>query len=46
EKCQEIEDMRSERMNSQGGFNTGGPSRPSDQNQNRGRQGSKPYDRP
>ncbi|MCI55150.1 gag polyprotein, partial [Trifolium medium] len=29
EKCQEIEDMRSKRMNRQGNFSAGGPSRPS-----------------
>ncbi|MCI64589.1 TIR-NBS-LRR resistance protein, partial [Trifolium medium] len=31
-------------MNRQGSFSTGGPSRPS--NQNHGRQGNKPYNRP
>ncbi|MCI38254.1 TIR-NBS-LRR resistance protein, partial [Trifolium medium] len=31
-------------MNRQGNFSAGGPSRPS--NQNRGRQGTKPYNRP
>ncbi|MCI53148.1 gag polyprotein, partial [Trifolium medium] len=41
EKCQEIEDMRSKRMNRQGSFSAGGPSCPS--NQNRGGQGNKPY---
>ncbi|MCI63563.1 gag polyprotein, partial [Trifolium medium] len=41
EKCQEIEDMRNKRMNRQGNFSAGGPSRPS--NQNRGRQGTTPY---
>ncbi|CAJ2661872.1 unnamed protein product [Trifolium pratense] len=44
EKCQEIEDMRSKRVNSQRSFSVGGPSRPS--NQNRGRQGNEPYNRP
>ncbi|MCI53008.1 TIR-NBS-LRR resistance protein, partial [Trifolium medium] len=44
EKCQEIEDMRSKRMNRQGNFSAGGPSSPS--NQNRGRQGNMPYNRP
>ncbi|MCI48832.1 TIR-NBS-LRR resistance protein, partial [Trifolium medium] len=44
EKCQEIEDMRSKRVNRSGGFSARGPSRPS--NQNRGRQGSRPYNRP
>ncbi|MCI59485.1 gag polyprotein, partial [Trifolium medium] len=46
EKCQEIEDMKSKRMNRQGNFSAGGPSRPSNQNQNRGRQGNMPYNRP
>ncbi|MCI57474.1 gag polyprotein, partial [Trifolium medium] len=46
EKCQEIEDMRSKRMNRQGSFNAGGPSRSSNQNQNRGRQGNRPYNYP
>ncbi|MCI54401.1 gag polyprotein, partial [Trifolium medium] len=46
EKCQEIEDMRSKRVNRQGGFSAGGPSRPSHQGQNRGRQRSRPYNRP
>ncbi|MCH96932.1 cellular nucleic acid-binding protein, partial [Trifolium medium] len=46
EKCQEIEDMRNKRMNRQGNFSVGGPSHPSNQNQNRGRQGNKPYNRP
>ncbi|MCI36353.1 TIR-NBS-LRR resistance protein, partial [Trifolium medium] len=45
EKCQEIEDMRSKRVNRQGGFNAGGPSHPSHHNQNRGRQGNRPYNR-
>ncbi|MCI60561.1 gag polyprotein, partial [Trifolium medium] len=36
--------MRSKRMNRQGNFSAGGPSRPS--NQNRGRQGTRPYNRP
>ncbi|MCI56520.1 gag polyprotein, partial [Trifolium medium] len=36
--------MRSKRMNRQGNFCAGGPSRPS--NQNRGRQGTRPYNRP
>ncbi|MCI65144.1 gag polyprotein, partial [Trifolium medium] len=39
EKCQEIEDMRSKRVSRQGSFSAGGPSRPSHQSQNRGRQG-------
>ncbi|MCI56424.1 TIR-NBS-LRR resistance protein, partial [Trifolium medium] len=30
----------------QGGFSAGGPSRPSHQSQNRGRQGTRPYNRP
>ncbi|MCI57503.1 TIR-NBS-LRR resistance protein, partial [Trifolium medium] len=34
------------RMNRQGNFSAGGPSRPSNQSQNRGRQGTKPYNRP
>ncbi|MCI58955.1 gag polyprotein, partial [Trifolium medium] len=46
EKCQEIEDMRTKRMNRQGNFSAGGPSCPSNQNQNHGRQGNKPYNRP
>ncbi|MCI44873.1 gag polyprotein, partial [Trifolium medium] len=44
EKCQEIEDIRNKRMNRQVNFSAGGPSRPS--NQNRGRQGTKPYNCP
>ncbi|MCI96690.1 gag polyprotein, partial [Trifolium medium] len=44
EKCQEIEVMRSKRVNRQGSFSAEGPSRPS--NQNRGRQGNRPYNRP
>ncbi|MCI47797.1 zinc finger protein 9, partial [Trifolium medium] len=36
--------MRSKRMNRQGSLSAGGPSRPS--NQNRGRQGNRPYNRP
>ncbi|MCI82534.1 hypothetical protein A2U01_0103808, partial [Trifolium medium] len=36
--------MRSKRMNRQGSFSVGGPSRPS--NQNHGGQGNKPYHRP
>ncbi|MCI37379.1 TIR-NBS-LRR resistance protein, partial [Trifolium medium] len=44
EKCQEIEDMRSKQMNRPRNFSAGGPSRPS--NQNRGRQGNRPYNRP
>ncbi|KAK2362674.1 hypothetical protein QL285_087716 [Trifolium repens] len=48
EKCQEVEDMRNKRVNRQGGFSAGGPSRSGgpNQSQNRGKQGSKPYDRP
>ncbi|MCI46946.1 TIR-NBS-LRR resistance protein, partial [Trifolium medium] len=46
EKCQEIEDMRSKRVNRQGGFSDGGPSRPNHQSQNRGGQGSRPYNHP
>jgi hypothetical protein len=48
EKCQEVEDMRNKRVNRQGGFSAGGPSRSSgpNQSQNRGRQGEKPYNRP
>ncbi|MCI44751.1 TIR-NBS-LRR resistance protein, partial [Trifolium medium] len=46
EKCQEIEDMRSKRVNRQWGFSAGGPSRPSHQSQNRGRQGDRPYNCP
>ncbi|MCI25333.1 TIR-NBS-LRR resistance protein, partial [Trifolium medium] len=42
----EIEDIRSKRMNRQGGSDVGGPSRPSHQSQNRGGQGNKPYYRP
>ncbi|MCI42095.1 TIR-NBS-LRR resistance protein, partial [Trifolium medium] len=38
--------MRSKRMNRQGNFSAGGPSRPSNQNQNHGRQGTTPYNRP
>ncbi|MCI63875.1 gag polyprotein, partial [Trifolium medium] len=45
-KCQEIEDMRRNRMNRPGNLSVGGPSRPSHQNQNRGRQGNMPYNRP
>ncbi|MCI75090.1 gag polyprotein, partial [Trifolium medium] len=37
EKCQEIEDMKKNRMNRPGNFSAGGPSRPNHQNQNRGR---------
>ncbi|MCI45804.1 TIR-NBS-LRR resistance protein, partial [Trifolium medium] len=32
--------------NRQGNFSAGGPSRPSNQNQNHGRQGTTPYNRP
>ncbi|MCI66948.1 gag polyprotein, partial [Trifolium medium] len=46
EKCQEIEDMRNKRVNRSGGFSAGGPSRPSHQSQNHGRQGDRPYHRP
>ncbi|WJX29984.1 hypothetical protein P8452_18571 [Trifolium repens] len=46
EKCQEIEDMKNKRVNRNGNSSAGGPSRPSNQNQNRGRQGNKPYNRP
>ncbi|MCI41081.1 gag polyprotein, partial [Trifolium medium] len=46
EKCQEIEDMRNKRVNLQGGFSAGGPSRPSRQSQNRGGRGTRPYNRP
>ncbi|PNX89216.1 putative TIR-NBS-LRR resistance protein, partial [Trifolium pratense] len=46
EKCQEIEDMKKNRMNRPGNFSAGGPSRPNHQNQNRGRQGNRPYNRP
>ncbi|KAK2362677.1 hypothetical protein QL285_087718 [Trifolium repens] len=48
EKCQEVEDMRNKRVSRQGGFSAGGPSRSGgpNQSQNRGKQGSKPYDRP
>ncbi|MCI37314.1 TIR-NBS-LRR resistance protein, partial [Trifolium medium] len=46
EKSQEIEDMRSKRVNHQGGFSAGGPNRPSHQRQNRGGQGNMPYNRP
>ncbi|MCI78701.1 gag polyprotein, partial [Trifolium medium] len=38
--------MRNKRMNRQGNFSAGGPSRPGNQNQNRGRQGNMPYNRP
>ncbi|MCI53393.1 gag polyprotein, partial [Trifolium medium] len=38
--------MRNKRVNCQGSFSVGGPSRPSNQNQNRGRQGNIPYNRP
>ncbi|MCH94292.1 TIR-NBS-LRR resistance protein [Trifolium medium] len=38
--------MRGNRMNRPGNFSAGGPSRPSHQNQNRGRQGTEPYNRP
>ncbi|MCI54347.1 gag polyprotein, partial [Trifolium medium] len=46
EKYQEIEDMRSKRVNCAGSSSAGGPSRPSHQSQNRGRQGNMPYNRP
>ncbi|MCI46786.1 TIR-NBS-LRR resistance protein, partial [Trifolium medium] len=46
EKCQEIEDMRNNRVNRSGSFSAGGPSRPGNQNQNRGRHGNMPYNRP
>ncbi|KAK2395988.1 cleavage and polyadenylation specificity factor subunit [Trifolium repens] len=48
EKCQEIEDIWNKRVNWQGGSSAGGPSRTNDRGstQNRGKQGSKPYDRP
>ncbi|MCI35957.1 gag polyprotein, partial [Trifolium medium] len=46
EKFQEIEDMRNKRMNRQGNFSAGGPSHPSNHNQNRGRQWTKPYNHP
>ncbi|MCI94480.1 gag polyprotein, partial [Trifolium medium] len=36
--------MRNKRVNHSGSFSDGGPSRPS--NQNRGRQGNRPYNRP
>ncbi|CAJ2661600.1 uncharacterized protein LOC123886155 [Trifolium pratense] len=49
EKCQEVEDMRNKRVDRQGDFCDGGPSRSSGQtqrsSQNSGRQGNKPYDR-
>ncbi|MCI89827.1 hypothetical protein A2U01_0111116, partial [Trifolium medium] len=38
--------MRSKRVNRSGGFSAGGPSLPSHQSQNRGRQGTRPYNRP
>ncbi|MCI60328.1 putative polyprotein, partial [Trifolium medium] len=38
--------MRNKRVNQQGGFSARGPSRPSHQSQDRGRQGNKPYNRP
>ncbi|WJX78668.1 hypothetical protein P8452_61863 [Trifolium repens] len=48
EKCQEVEDMKNKRVNRQENFSAGGPSRSSgpSQSHNRGKQGSKPYDRP
>ncbi|KAK2373769.1 cleavage and polyadenylation specificity factor subunit [Trifolium repens] len=48
EKCQEVEDMKNKRVSRQGNSSAGGPSRSSgpSQSQNRGKQGSKPYDRP
>ncbi|KAK2441465.1 hypothetical protein QL285_012763 [Trifolium repens] len=46
EKCQEVEDMKNKRVNRQGNSSAGGPSRSSGQSQNRGKQSSKPYDRP
>ncbi|MCI74261.1 hypothetical protein A2U01_0095525, partial [Trifolium medium] len=36
--------MRNKRVNHSGSFSVGGPSRPS--NQNQGRQGNRPYNRP
>ncbi|WJX19574.1 hypothetical protein P8452_09245 [Trifolium repens] len=45
EKCQEIEDMRNKRVNRQGSFSAGGPSRSSGSSQDSGRQGNKPYNR-
>ncbi|WJX93162.1 hypothetical protein P8452_74722 [Trifolium repens] len=45
EKCQEIEDMRNKRVNRQGSFSAGGPSRSSGSRQDSGRQGNKPYNR-
>ncbi|KAK2436154.1 cleavage and polyadenylation specificity factor subunit [Trifolium repens] len=46
EKCQEIEDMKNKRVNRNVNSTSGGPSRPSNQAQNRGRRGNKPYNRP
>ncbi|KAK2436721.1 hypothetical protein QL285_021693 [Trifolium repens] len=46
EKCQEIEDMKNKRVNRNVNSTAGGPSRLSNQTQNRGRQGNKPYNRP
>ncbi|KAK2436442.1 hypothetical protein QL285_021436 [Trifolium repens] len=46
DKCQEIEDMKNKRVNRNVNSTAGGPSRPSNQAQNRGRRGNKPYNRP
>ncbi|KAK2444909.1 cleavage and polyadenylation specificity factor subunit [Trifolium repens] len=45
EKCQEIEDMRNKRVNRQGSFSAGGPSRSSGSSQDSERQRNKPYNR-
>ncbi|KAK2410028.1 cleavage and polyadenylation specificity factor subunit [Trifolium repens] len=45
EKCQEIEDMRNKRVNRQGSFSAGGPSRSSGSSQDSEGQMNKPYSR-